>query len=453
MALPADSPNGAVGELIDIPFCPVKPTVKQAEFLLALEPEALYGGAAGGGKSIGLLMAAAQYVDIPGYAALILRRSIRDLKMPSGLIDRSQEWFAGSARWDSENTTWTFPSGARIVFGYLSNEHDYQRYQGIEFQCICFDELTQFDEKQYRYLFSRLRGPSDPADPLSRVPKRMRATTNPGGPGHVWVRRRFIIRWKAWRSGTGPRPTRGFYPARLVDNPHIDHDDYRQSLGELAPVERAQLRDGDWDIRPEGRLFDADWFPVIDRLPDTRFDMVRYWDLAATPDQPGRDPDYTAGALLARDPSDGTYVLVDVIRRKGTPLDIERLIRATAERDGKAVQIAIEEEPGSAGKTVIAHFKRALDGYRVRGHRPTGAKVLRAEIVAVQAEAGNLRLLAGRWNEAFLDEAQVFPDGAHDDQIDALAGAHDILSAPRRGMPPGLITLPDLSRPSHWTSM
>jgi hypothetical protein len=316
MAMPAE--DDPAWELLNIPFCPLTPTPKQAEFLLATEDEALYGGAAAGGKSLALLMAAAQYIDVPGYTALILRRSITDLMMPTGLIEHSHRWFSRHGRWDADRLTWTFPSGARITFGYLGNRQDHLRYQGFEFQCICFDELTQFDEHQYLYLNSRLRGPSDPTNPLSGVPWRMRSTSNPGGTGHEWVRRRFYIPWRDHQAGCGPQPDHGYYPASAADNPHVDPR-YRDSLNRLDPVTRAQLLDSNWDIRLEGRLFQADWFTVTpDRLEGERVRRVRYWDLAATAPAKGRDPDYTAGVLLARS-RDRSYVVEDVIRRQGTP--------------------------------------------------------------------------------------------------------------------------------------
>ena len=160
-------------------WIPHTPTVRQALFLSLPVTEALYGGAAGGGKSDALLMAALQFVDVPGYAALLLRRSYADLALPGAIMDRSKEWLRGTAaRWHEPTKTWTFPSGATLSFGYLEAEQDKYRYQGAEFQFCGFDELTQFSETQYRYLFSRLR-----KSPGLAVPLRMRAASNPGGQG------------------------------------------------------------------------------------------------------------------------------------------------------------------------------------------------------------------------------------------------------------------------------
>jgi len=165
-------------------YIPHKPTPKQAAFLLLPVREAFYGGAAGGGKSDALLMAALQYVDMPGYSAILFRRTFSDLALPGALLERSTEWLKPTdAKWDDNKKTWHFPSGATLTFGYLEHENDKYRYQSSEFNFIGFDELTQFTESQYRYLFSRLRRLKG-----SEVPLRMRAASNPGGEGHEWVR-------------------------------------------------------------------------------------------------------------------------------------------------------------------------------------------------------------------------------------------------------------------------
>ena len=137
----------------------------------------LYGGAAFGGKSIALLACALQYVMVPGYAALILRRSFSDLTLPGALIDRSHEWLGNTlAKWNERDHCWNFPSGAMLQFGYIETKKDLNRYQSAEFATICFDELSQFPKDQYNFMFSRLRRLKS-----SPIPVRMRGATNPGG--------------------------------------------------------------------------------------------------------------------------------------------------------------------------------------------------------------------------------------------------------------------------------
>ncbi len=218
---------------------------KQHAALWCDHRELLYGGAAGGGKSDYLLMAALQYVDVPGYSAILFRRSYTDLALPGALMDRAHQWLDDSdAKWHEMDKRWEFPSGASLSFGYLKHAIDKSRYQSAEFQFIGFDELTQFPEEDYLYLWSRLRGPS--SGPLSLVPLRMRAASNPGGVGHRWVKDRFI-----------DSRTRGriFIPASLFDNPHINADAYVEALGQLDEQTRAQLLKGDWSVRGPGEWF------------------------------------------------------------------------------------------------------------------------------------------------------------------------------------------------------
>ena len=160
-------------------YIPHAPTQQQAWFLALSEAEIMYGGAAGGGKTNALLMAALQYVHVPSYSAIVFRRSYTDLELPDALIPRSKDWLTGKAKWRGDKYEWEFPSGATLTFGYISSENDKYRYQGAQFQFIGFDELTHFSETQYRYLFSRLRRLEE-----SYVPLRMRGASNPGGIGH-----------------------------------------------------------------------------------------------------------------------------------------------------------------------------------------------------------------------------------------------------------------------------
>jgi hypothetical protein len=228
----------------------------QAAFLALPCMEALYGGAAGGGKSDALLRAVAQYVDVPGYKAIIFRKTFSQLSQAGGLIDRSKEWWTGKALWNETKHRWTFPSGALVEFGHLQHENDRFNYQGSEFDFIGFDELTHFSEVEYRYLFSRLRQSAD-----SPVPPRMRAASNPGGKGHRWVRRRFILKQPA-DDDPGDTPekcaARIFIPAKVGDNPGINRGAYEAALQQLDPQEQEQLLDGNWEARPPGDwVFDS----------------------------------------------------------------------------------------------------------------------------------------------------------------------------------------------------
>lgn len=231
------------------PYWAHEPTVPQTVFLLHECREALFGGAAGGGKSDALLMAALQHVHEPGYAAILFRKTYADLARPGALMDRARSWLQGTdATWNEQKKTWRFPSGATLSFGYCETPADVYAYQGAEFQFVGFDELTQFDERAYLYLFSRLRRLQG-----SAVPLRVRAASNPGGQGHNWVRQRFLIE--------GPSAGRVFVPAKLEDNPHLDREEYAKSLAELDPITRAQLLEGDWSARDTDNALVPEWTP------------------------------------------------------------------------------------------------------------------------------------------------------------------------------------------------
>lgn len=397
-------------------YIPHEPTPKQAAFLLLNNRESFYGGAAGGGKSDALLMGALQYVDIPGYAALILRRSYADLILPKALMSRAHEWLDGTdARWREIEKTWYFPSGALLSFGYLKTEKHKYRYQSAEFQYVAFDELTQFSEGQYRYLFSRLRRLKG-----VDIPIRMRSASNPGNIGHDWVKRRFLIE--------GAERGRVFIPAKLQDNPYLDQDEYIASLMELDPITRQQLLDGDWSARESGGKLRREWFRLTDFLPADFLKIVRFWDLAATEPKKGRDPDWTAGAKMGIT-REGLYFIGDIRRIQGAPPAVERLIKETARFDGKGVDVWVEIEPGASSRLLFSHYARhVLPGYTFRGRAPRGSKEARANPLSSQADAGNVFCLNGVWLNDWLDEADAFPYGSHDDQVDGVSGAYEILT-------------------------
>ena len=398
-------------------YCPHQPTYKQLLFLSLKTEEAFYGGAAGGGKSDALLMAALQYADQPGYAALLLRRTFKALTLPEALLDRARMWLTGSgADWKGDSGGFLFPSGAKLIFGYLEADKDVEQYQSAAFQYIGFDELTQFTEYQYRYMHSRTRRLEG-----SEIPIRVRGASNPGSIGHEWVKQRFLVE--------GQQYGRPFIPATLNDNPYLDQAAYIKSLNNLDPVTRQQLLEGDWSARRAGGKFHREWFEVVDEAPvDCR--KLRFWDMAATEPKPGKDPDWTAGCLMGLS-SNKTLYIIDVKRHRGTPSSNERLVKQTAELDGQ-IPIRMEQEPGSSGVKVIDDYqRRVLMGWDFKGVPSTGSKEVRANPLSSQAEAGNVKLLRGAWIGDFLDELEGFPNGAHDDQVDSASGALAGLVAPK----------------------
>jgi predicted phage terminase large subunit-like protein len=376
-------------------------------------------------------MGALQFVDVPDYAAILFRRTYSDLSLPGALMDRAAAWLGGTrAKWSDKEKTWHFPSGATLSFGYLDTVNDKFRYQSSEFQYVGFDELTQFPEDDYRYLFSRLRRRQG-----SRVPLRMRAASNPGGIGHDWVKQRFLIEGSA----TG----RVFVPARLDDNPHLDRQAYVASLNELDPVTRAQLLAGDWSVRHGGSIFRREWFRMIENVPPN-LRTVRSWDLAACEAKPGTDPDWTVGVLMGRS-ADGCFYVLDVRRVRTTPQGVENLVCQTAEQDGRGVSVLVEQEPGSSGKSLVQRYATLLAGWPFSAQRVTGEKVTRASPFSSQVETGRVFLVRAPWNAAFLDELEAFPhNGSHDDQVDAASAAFNRLSLGPRTVDGRLLCWPSV---------
>lgn len=226
-------------------------------------------------------------------------------------------------------------------------------------------------------------------------------------------------------------------PCRVEIGDELFFEDPRTREGELLfperfpAVEIARLKKakgsyawaGQYQQRPtprEGGMFKRSWFEVVDAAPaSTR--KVRRWDLAGTDASAGGDPDWTVGLLLSE--SAGTYYIEDVRRDRVSPAGVDRMLKSTASQDGRSVKIRVPQDPGAAGKAVANHHVKWLVGYDVRATPETGSKEVRATPVSAQAEAGNIKLVRGAWNEAFLEEVSMFPNAAHDDQVDALSGA------------------------------
>jgi len=426
-------------------YIPHKPYPKQQAFLWLGNRDVFYGGAAGGGKSDALLMAALQYVDIPGYNAVLFRDTYANLSKSEGLLDRAHEWLQNTdAAWNAEKKFYRFPSGARVWFSYLDGPLDHFNHQGAAYQFVGVDEVVNVRENQAIYVgFSRCRKLTAEIyrknlarttdyskeeiqyyyEQYTQIPLRFRAASNPPTAEQLakgsWVKKRYV--------DEDTRGDRIFIPAGIDDNPALDKDEYVKSLMHLDPVTRAQLLKGDWLIRVKGRMFDRSWFHIIDQAPlDGR--KVRFWDPAHTEPSTKKnkagttDPDWFCGCKQSM--SENGLVYIENMRRwRKTPLSSKQAVQAQAKLDGRQTEIVIEREP-AAGTNLIDDYIRLLAGFVCKGYTsPKGYKNEQAMAFASYAEAGNVYIVNGPWVEEFLDELEVYPDGLHDDQLRSAIGA------------------------------
>lgn len=433
--------------ILNNPYIKEKPSPKQTAFLMLNCREALYGGAAGGGKSSALLMAALQYVHLHGYTAIVFRRSITDLELPSALIHRSREWLTDTpARWNGSEFKWRFPSGAILQFGYLKKPDDKYRYKSAEFNFIGFDELTEFPCDDYLYLsFSRLRRRVGIAAPL-----RVRGATNPGGIGHEWVKERFIpldyvessdpARFnKTWR-----KKDCIFVPAKAEDNRlGLNVEEYRQTLMGMNVRDRKQLLDGDWR-NYEGGKFNRAWAlryqvqqdyyalpesnspgATISRVPAsscTRFIVI--------------DPAGTSREVAEAKAGKHSHTVIstwDMTPRHGLLLlDVERAQLSVPESMDRIKAKILQFRPQF---TLIenAHVGRAIlqilhhEGVTVKGLEPESKdKMVRANTAIVRMEGGMIWFPSkAPWLESWEEEIFAWSGSAkeQDDQVDCLAYA------------------------------
>lgn len=338
--------------IIDNPFIPVsheRPFENQVYFLTNNSEELLYGGMAGGGKSDALLMSALQYVTEEDYSALILRRTFKDLSQPNAIMDRARRWLSepvsrGIVHHDKTTKTWTFPSGATLTFGYLAHDNDLDQYQGSELQFVGFDELTQFTEKQYTYLHSRLRKLKS-----SNIPIRMRGATNPGGRGHDWVKKRFII-------PDSPQP---FIQSAYTDNKYLDTEQYEKQLDKLDPLTKMQLKDGDWDaVINEGLLCNRMQLQgQVIHLKDYMDWKPAFCTIGIDPASTGEDK-FAMACLVYFD--NGNLVLVDLDATESA--QTEQRLRYFIERNRQwhPYVINFEGEAGSSPAYALKYWKHLL---------------------------------------------------------------------------------------------
>lgn len=433
----------------------IRPQPAQERFLASSADIAIFGGAAGAGKTRALLMEPLRHVHNKGFGAVIFRRTFPQIMAEGGLWDEAAKIYplVGGKASVTPTPRYTFPSGASISFSHLQYTKSKLDWQGASLPLECWDELAQFEWEQFTYLLSRNRS-------TCGVRPYVRATTNPDPDSWLrsflswWIdsqgfpmeQRSGVLRWMTivnneilWadskqglieRLGPETHPLSvTFIPALLKDNPALMEadPDYLSKMNALPKHERDALLGGNWDSRAvSGAYFKREWFATIPAAQaGTKF--VRYWDRAATEPSPSnRDPDWTVGALIGRQPN-GRFVIGDIVRFRGTPHKVISAIKTTAERDGKKVRIGLEQEPGASGKSEAAQLVQHLAGFNAKAYPKRKGKEEDWTPLSAQAEAGNVDMVKAPWNDTLLNELEALPMGAHDDQADACSGGFGLI--------------------------
>lgn len=419
--------------------------------------------AAGSGKSHALLLECLRHINNPKFSAVIFRNSYPQITMPGGLLERSIQIYpyAGGKLKQGPPPSWIFPSGARIELRYIANDRDVMNYIGSEIALIAFDEVTMVSEYAFLFMLSRNRS-------TSGLKPYIRMSCNPDAESWLakWVEwwindagfpipeRSGVIRWFVRQQSElhwadTREELRDHFPdilpksftfvsAKITDNPALLNLDpgYLSNLQALHPVDKARLLDGNWKIKVDaGTFISREWLDITDDYP-LQGGICRYWDLASTEKQnKSDDPDYTAGVKILRAP-DGTYYVLDVIAVRISAANVNQLIVNTAHQDGAGCKVRWEIEPGSAGKINTSTLSKLLSGYDAAGVRSQGEKMTRAKGFATSASDGKVKLIRAAWNDTYLAELHSFPDGKHDDRLDASSGAYNELNKATRKQPP-----------------
>jgi predicted phage terminase large subunit-like protein len=429
----------------------------QEAFLSSSADIAIAGGGSGGGKTVSLLLEPLRHTHDPAFGAVFFRRTYPEIDMEGGPWDLSHMIYPHLGAIPNEGRhEWVFPSGARVKFSHLERELDVYDWKGAQVCLLLFDQIEEFTEFQFWYLLSRNTS-------LCSARPYVRASCNPDPDSFVaslvswWIgedgfplrERSGHLRWFArpehsdellWADSPGelPSPENAksftFVPSLLIDNPAALKADPSRvaTLRALPMVERKRLLEGNWHVRPTaGMIFDRAWFPIVHAAPVEIIARLRSWDKAGSE---GRGK-FTVGVLMSVT-RDGIFFVEDVVRGQWGSLERERVIKQTAITDGKGVSVIEEQEPGSGGKDSAEATIRMLAGWDVEAKRPSGSKVVRARPYSAQAEAGNVRLVEGSWNKAFLDEHHAFDQRADSgtivcDQVDAASQGFNKLAAMR----------------------
>ena len=433
----------------------------QEAFLSTIADIAFYGGAAGGGKTYGMLIDFARHFGAYGVKGLFLRRTTPELRNPGGAWDTSQEMFSSFpfATPNESNLEWDFGRGTSLKFDHLQHIKDLGRYQSAQLGVIYFDELTHFLEKMFLYMLSRNRS-------TSGIKPYIRAAMNPVA--NHWVYLVFlrpagyvgddgfaieemsgvityfyniggkIVFGKTKKElmerfpGEKEEPLSfTFIPSYVSDNKILLEKDpkYLARLESMSYVQKMRLKYGNWAVTEDaGRYFNKQDFKVIERsqVPKGLY-CIRYWDMASTkPDPQTKVSDTqarTASVLMGLDLKTGNFYILDVTDELLAPKEVEDRVISLARQDGIYITVGLSQDPGQAGKFQVEYYKERLEhnSITVWSTRETGSKEARANPVAQKARQGFFYIIQEKFADAFLSQAENFPNGRKD-VIDASSG-------------------------------
>ncbi|MDP4120142.1 MAG: phage terminase large subunit [Bacillota bacterium] len=440
----------------------------QEAFLSSAADICIYGGAAGGGKTFGLLLSPLRYIENEKFRATIFRHNSNQIFVSGGLLDESKSLYPlipGATSKLTPHPTWEFDSGAKISFAHIERDDDLFKWQGSQICEIGFDELTHFSKRTFFFMLSRNRS-------TCGVKPYVRATCNPDADSWVaefiswWIdqetgypikERSGLIRWMIQRNDmiywadkkselikrlnlrtseeqAEPKSVT-FIASSIQDNKILLSQDpgYLANLKAMPTVEKERLLYGNWKIKPSAGLFfkKNQIGSIINIIPSDVTRWVRAWDLAATSEDEGGDPAYTSGVLMGKR-KNGRYIIADVVNIRQNAADVRNTIKLTAQKDRSKftrVKIKLPQDPGQAGKDQAQSYIMFLSGFDVSAAPESGSKQVRAEPMAAQWQAGNFDLVAGAWNEAYLNQLESFPISKFKDMVDASSSAFAFLES------------------------
>lgn len=436
----------------------------QEAFLSTPADICIYGGAAGGGKTYGMLLDALHYINVPGFGAVFFRKNHNQIFAEGGLWDTSFDLYSevANAQPVLGRSQWRFVGPrnktiSRVGFAHIERDQDLSKWQGSQICGLYFDELTHFSEKTFFYMFSRNRS-------MCGVRPYTRASCNPDADSWVakfiswwidpatgypipersgklrwFIRREEVVHWadtaeELWEQFNltteaerrEPKSVT-FIAASVYDNKVLLSTDpgYLSNLKAMPLIDRERLLNGNWKIKAAAGLFfqRVQVGKRLEAIPSDVIRWVRCWDLAASEKTQKGDPAYTAGVLMGKR-SNGRYIVADVINKQMAAADVRKTILLTAQLDQAKfgnVRIRLPQDPGQAGKEQAQSYIKFLAGFNVTTELESGSKESRAEPMAAQWQAGNFDILAGDWNEPYLLQLENFPDGKFKDMVDASA--------------------------------